>query len=338
MVKRLCVILTLLTVVFSSSYGQTGGDNTYEFLNLTNSGFVAALGGSNVSLYNGNINMAYHNPALLSSSNNMAIDYVNFFAGISYGMALYSWSPSGNKHMAGGVSYYNYGNFKEADEIGNITGTFTASEFAFPISFTCDIDSFWSIGTTFKPVLSNLEKYNSFGIAFDIGMAYHNPKGLSAGIVFKNMGMQITKYASEDRMKIPFEIEAGISKKLLYAPLRFSFTLRHLEKYNLIYNYDNTDNDFLMGSKFVDNAMRHLIIGMEFIPHKNFFFCGGYNYQRRAELKMDNKVGAVGFSWGFGVNTSFIDIEFARATYHLAGASTHISMIVKLDKIYSRNN
>ena len=217
MLKRLVYIYTF--IVFSTVVvnGQVGGDNTYEFLNLTNSGYVAALGGNNVSIYNDNINMSYHNPALLSYSvkNNLALDYVSYLAGINYGMALYSWSPTINKHFAGGVTYYNYGSFTEADEIGNITGTFTASEFSFPIIFSLDIDSSWTIGTTLKPILSHLEKYTSFGMALDIGVAYHSADGLlSAGMVVKNIGMQITKYASEERMGLPFEIAAGISKKL----------------------------------------------------------------------------------------------------------------------------
>ncbi len=37
----------------STSFSQTGGDNVYEFLNLTHSGLVSSLGGSNVSLSKG---------------------------------------------------------------------------------------------------------------------------------------------------------------------------------------------------------------------------------------------------------------------------------------------
>ena len=342
MLKRLVHIYAFIVISTVAGYGQVGGDNTYEFLNLTNSGYVAALGGNNVSIYNDNINMSYHNPALLSYSvkNNLALDYVSYLAGINYGLAIYSWSPTINEHFAGGVTYYNYGSFTEADEIGNITGTFTASEFSFPMIFSLDIDSSWTIGTTLKPILSHLEKYTSFGVALDLGMAYHSADGLfSAGITAKNIGLQITKYASEKRMGLPFEIMAGISTKLEHAPLSFSLTLRHLEKYNLIHDYNgDNDNHYLMNSKFTENLMRHIILGVELTPHKNFYLCGGYNYQRRQELKMENKPGSVGFSWGFGINTSFLDVEFARATYSLAGASTHISMIIKLEKIYSRNN
>jgi hypothetical protein len=83
--------------------------------------------------------------------------------------------------------------------------------------------------------------------------------------------------------------------------------------------------------------MRHAVVGVELIPHKNIYFSAGYNYQRRRELQVDSKVSTVGLSWGFGINTSWMDIEFGRATYHLAGSSTHLSIILRPDNIYRKN-
>jgi hypothetical protein len=109
--------IILLIFCSLSSSAQTGGDNIYEFLNLTQSGLIASLGGANVSLNTGDINMAYHNPALLSPEmdKHMTVNYVNYFAGINYGMTLYSRSmpPAGN--FAVGLTYLNYGSFKETD-------------------------------------------------------------------------------------------------------------------------------------------------------------------------------------------------------------------------------
>jgi len=82
--------------------------------------------------------------------------------------------------------------------------------------------------------------------------------------------------------------------------------------------------------------MRHIVIGAELIPHKNFYFSAGYNYQRRRELQVESNVSAVGFSWGFGINTSVLNIEFGRANYHLAGSSNHISIIIRTDLLYKR--
>jgi len=115
----------------SPSFSQTGGDNIYEFLNLTHSGLVSSLGGTNVSLSGNDLNLAYHNPALLNSGMNksLALNYVNYFAGINYGLAMYSRSFPGTGNFATGVTYINYGSFTETDASGTITGSFSAAEY-----------------------------------------------------------------------------------------------------------------------------------------------------------------------------------------------------------------
>jgi len=340
--KRKVLNLLMLILTVSPSFSQTGGDNVYEFLNLTHSGLVSSLGGTNVSLQGNNLNLAYHNPALLNSGMNksLALNYVNYFAGINYGLAMYSRSYPGTGNFAAGLTYLNYGSFTETDASGIITGSFSAAEYALSLIYSRQIDSLFSIGITFKPVLSQLEKYTSFGFAFDLGASWHNRSNLfSAGMVIRNAGYQVTAYAGEPHQKLPFEIQAGISQKLAHAPFRFSLTLRHLEKFDLTYQYNipSTSENNKASSGFLENTMRHAILGVELIPHKNFYFSAGYNYQRRKELEIESKVSTVGFSWGFGINTSFLNIEFGRATYHLAGSSTNVSLILKTDMFYKRS-
>ena len=339
--KRKVLNLLILILTVSPTFSQTGGDNVYEFLNLTYSGLISSLGGTNVSLPGNNLNLAYHNPALLNSgmNKNLALNYVNYFAGINYGLAMYSRSYTGTGNFAAGLTYLNYGSFTETDASGIITGSFNAAEYALSLIYSRQIDSLFSVGITFKPVLSQLEKYTSFGFAFDLGTSWHNRSNLfSAGMVIRNAGYQVTTYAGEAHQKLPFEIQAGISQKLAHAPFRFSLTLRHLEKFDLTYQYNmpSTSENNKTSSGFLENTMRHAILGVELIPHKNFYFSAGYNYQRRKELEIESKVSTVGFSWGFGINTSFLNIEFGRATYHLAGSSNSVSLILRHDLIYKK--
>ena len=262
------ILIILLFAAAARLQSQTGGDNVYEFLNLTHSGLVASLGGSNVSLHGTNLNLTYHNPALLNSSmdRNLALNYVNYFAGINYGLVLYSRNIPAAGNFAAGITYLNYGYFTEADPTGNITGQFTASEYAMSLIWSREIDSAFTAGINFKPVLSHLERYSSFGFAFDIGLSWHNRKNLlSAGLVLRNIGYQVTTYTGEPRQKLPFEIEAGITGKPEHAPLRFSLTFHHLEKFDLTHQYttqdeaDNPDDSFSDG--FMENFMRHIIAG-----------------------------------------------------------------------------
>ena len=339
--KKVLIFLSLI-MIMSSSFSQTGGDNIYEFLNLTHSGLISSLGGTNVSIQGNNLNLAYHNPALLKPAMNksVALNYSNYFAGINYGLAMYSRSYKGIGNFAAGITYLNYGSFTESDASGIITGDFGAAEYAFSMIYSRKIDSLFTVGVTFKPVLSQLEKYTSFGFAFDIGASWHNYSNLfSAGMVIKNAGYQVTTYAGEPNQNLPFEIQAGVSQRLAHAPFRFSLTLRHLEKFDLTYQYSEPlpdDGNTSSSSEFAENMLRHAILGIELIPHKNFYLSAGYNYQRRKELQVDSKVSTVGLSWGFGINTSWMDIEFGRATYHLAGSSTNFSLILRPDNIYKK--
>lgn len=340
--KKKVLNLLIFIIIVSPVFSQTGGDNVYEFLNLTHSGLVSSLGGTNVSLQGNNLNLAYHNPALLNSGMNksLALNYVNYFAGINYGIAMYSRSFPETGNFAAGLTYLNYGSFTETDASGTITGEFNAAEYALSLIYSRQIDSLFSVGVNFKPVLSQLEKYTSIGFAFDIGASWHNSTNLfSAGMVIKNAGYEVTTYTGGQREKLPFEIQAGISQTLAHAPFRFSLTLRHLEKFDLTYQYQvpvSTENN-KVSDGFLENSMRHAILGVELIPHKNFYLSAGYNYQRRKELEIESKVSTVGFSWGFGINTSFLNIEFGRATYHLAGSSTNVSLIVRPDLFYKKN-
>jgi hypothetical protein len=251
---------------------------------------------------------------------------------------MYSRSLQKTGNIAAGVTYLNYGSFTEADASGNITGSFNASESAFSVIYSRELDSMFTAGINFKPVLSHLEKYTSIGFAFDLGASWHDRRNaLSAGLVIRNIGYQITRYASEARGKLPFEIMAGVSARLTHAPFRLSLTLRHLEKYDLTNQYSATaEEKNSVASGLFENLAKHVIIGTEIIPHKNFYLSLGYNHQRRSELQTESKVAGTGFSWGFGINTSVLNIEFGRASYHLAGSSNHVSIIMRPDVMFKK--
>lgn len=339
MLRRLTYLL-ILSLLPAGSFPQTGGDNIYEFLNLTHSALVSSLGGSNISLTCSTVNLSWHNPALLDSgmAKSMSLNYVNYFAGINYGLALYSWSLKRPGNMAAGISYLNYGSFIEADESGNITGSFRASESALSFIYSRQIDSMFSAGINIKPIFSHLEKYTSIGIAFDLGASWHDRKNLiSAGLLIRNIGYQITTYAGEPRSSPPLEVMAGLSLKLAHAPARFSLTVRHLEKYDLTYDYPGAREEANSGrSDFLENIMRHIVAGAEIFPHRNVYLSLGYNHQRRSELQTETKSAGTGFSWGFGLSSSMLNIEFGSASYHLAGSSNHISIIIRPEIIYQR--
>ena len=77
--------------------------------------------------------------------------------------------------------------------------------------------------------------------------------------------------------------------------------------------------------------MRHMLLGVELLPSPNFTVRAGYNYQLRQEMKLNEKMSTVGFSWGFGFRISRFAISYGSARYHLAGSSNLISVAINLN-------
>jgi hypothetical protein len=341
---RAKIITGFLLLLCQVALAQKGGESTYSFLGLANAARVAALGGEVVSLNDDDINMVFHNPALLSPGmhNNFSLNYVNYFAGVNYGYASYAYSAGDIGNFGAGMHYVNYGTFDRTDELGNIEGTFRASEYALNLFYSRSIlDSALTVGANLKPIFSSLEQYTSFGLALDLGVSYYLSSSLTSfGLVFKNMGTQITSYTGT-REQLPFEIQAGITQGLAHAPFRFSLTFQHLEQWDLSYTIQDDDLSFSDGESeasgfdvFADNLMRHVVIGTEFLLGKNFHIDLGYNYKRRKEMMVNSRPGMVGFSAGFGFRVSKFHFSFGRASYHLAGGTSHFSLTTNLSEFY----
>jgi len=346
--KRLLFGLPLILITLQS-FPQVGGEGAYDYLNLTTNPRVAALGGKVASLDDPELGLTLYNPSLLNSSmhNQFALSYVGYYAGIKYGTAIYSRSYEGIGTFGFGITEVNYGTFTEASETGVITGSFTASDMAVNLLYSRTFESVFTVGVNIKPLYSHLASYKSFGIAADIGVNYNNKRGLfSASIVLKNIGTMIKPYTPDTWERPPFEIVAGFSKKLAHAPFRFVATFHQLQNYSLYYNRPTKDNTSLEGDntnsdsklkKFSDEAFSHLILGVEFVPFKSFCFRVGYNYQRRNELKVDENVSSVGFSWGFGVKISKFQISYGQSRYHLSGPSKYFAISTDLDDLFGWN-
>jgi len=284
------------------------------------------------------LSLPYFNPSLLNSSmdNDISLNISTYFAGINYGYASYSSTRKDLGSFAAGISFISYGKFIASDVAGNTNGTFTAAEYAFNLIYSRKIDSLFTVGINIKPVFSHLERYFSAGICTDLGITYVNEKyQLSAGLVIRNAGFQIKSYTGNGGEPLPLEIIAGVTKRLEHAPFRFSLTIRHLEKTDLTHDYITSD-DIGEGS-LGDNILRHMILGVEILPFENFWAGAGFNYQRRAELKAQQRPGTAGFSVGFGFSVKAFAFSYGRDTYHLAGAANHISVTLHPEIIFKHN-
>lgn len=332
-------------------YSQVGGESTYEFLNVPVSARVGALGGSVIAIKDDDPNIAINNPSLLTKemSGALSLTYLNYFADINYGYFSYIKDFKKFGTFSAGLKYIDYGTFKETDSGGNENGSFTAGEYALMLGWGKQIDSAFSIGANLKPIYSNLYLYSSIGIAVDLSGTYYNKKNnLVISALIKNVGTQLKPYVKgRDKESLPFAVQLGMSKKLNHMPFRITLDLIHLENWNLAYN-DSTaatmlNNTLTVDEKnarnktsFISEGFRHIVIGGEFVPSKNFMLRLGYNFKRRAELAYDNKPGLVGFSWGVGFRIKKFHISYGSAKYHLAGSSNHFTITTNLSDYYKK--
>ena len=343
---RLSAIILILFQFFAviSADAQVGGTSTYRFLNLPNSPRVAALGGNFVAIADNDLSVGLSNPSLISEEmhNSISLNFVDYFADINYGFASYSRTYDNIGSFAASMQYINYGRFDYTDETGIIpedTGEFTAGEYALVLGWGRRLDSLFSIGANFKTIYSAFETYNSFGLGVDVSGTYHARSGFTASLIARNIGRQLTTYTAGNPEALPFEIQFGLSKRLNHLPFRYSLLLTNLQKWDLTY-YDPSEDlvDPFTGEvktkseagKFADNVMRHVVIGGEFLPTKNFSVRFGYNYQRRQEMKIESRRGTVGFSWGIGLKVSKFNFSYARSAYHLSGSPNYLSIAFNL--------
>lgn len=350
--RELSVYLPLMRAVLSlflvlsfslSTFAQLGGSSTYSFLDLTTSARNAALGGKQIAIKDGDLDMLYLNPAILDSSMHMylATDFTNYYGGINYGYVGYAHTFDKIGNMGFGVMYANYGDFTRADVNGTVQGNFSANETLLHATYARGFGKFFSAGANLKLIYSQLADYNSFGMAFDLGATFHHPKNWTVSLVARNLGSQLKPYVAGQYEPLPISLDLGISHKLKYIPLRLSMTIVDLQQPVLTYKDPTNsppDVDPLTGEPIEqktnvgDAIMRHFIFGTEITIARRIFLRAGYNYGRRQEFKVASKPATVGFSWGVGIKVNRFTISYSRATYHLAGGTNQISISTNLGK------
>ncbi|MEM9991180.1 MAG: type IX secretion system protein PorQ, partial [Bacteroidota bacterium] len=252
-----------------------------------------------------------------------------------------------NISLHGGIQYMNYGEFESADIFGNRTGTFHASEYALTFGASRQLYERMTIGANLKFVGSQLESYRSFGLAGDVAAMFHDTsRQVTMTLLFRNIGTALSTYTPNQSVRLPFEVQAGISKRLKYLPFRFSVVYRYLNRWDI--RYDDPDRQNLtifleesttenVGQERLDNFFRHFVFSGEFLFGKadNFSLRFGYNHLRRQELSVTNFRSLAGFSAGVGFKVRRFKVDFGQNFYHLAGGMQHFSISTNLSEFGS---
>jgi hypothetical protein len=308
--------------------GQSGGMATYDFLELSQSARIAAIGGNFLAVRDNDITLALANPSLVTPEmhKNLAMNFV-IFPGIKYGSCVYSHTFKKAGSFTGGIQFVSTGTIKRYDASENPLGEFSANEMAFHVGWGRQLSPHFSIGANGKLIYSQLEEYNSFGIAVDVAGSYWTlDNAFTASLIGRNIGAQLDPYRPGQYEALPFEIQIGLTEQLKHIPVRFYQLLTHLQRWDLSYTDPNNPSnqaDPITGqteeksglARFADNLMRHIVIGAEVTIAKVLAIRLGYNYLKRQEMKLYTKSGLAGFSVGIGLRVKMFSIGYTYAKY-----------------------
>ncbi len=339
------VFIIAFTIVCFLSKAQTiGGEAIYNFLKLPASPRLSAVGGVNVSYSNDDVGLGINNPAILNESlhSQLALSFNSFFAATkAYHLAGAVHSGRTNTTFSGSVFFIDYGNIPQTDAAGNEEGKFHPTDFAIQISAAKKYLEKWQYGFNVKFIHSNYGQYRSAGLAFDAGIYFNDTTNFfSAGLVAKNMGIQLVTYnnAQED---LPFDLEAGITKKLAKAPLAFSISLQQIRQFNILYNDTsfNNENGFTPNISFLNKFFNHFVFATHVYLGNNLEINIGYNRLRRYELNTGSVGnGLNGFSTGFKARMNKFHLQYARAWFQRASAYNQLGINIYLNKLFSLND
>ena len=325
--------------VFHSANAQIAGLNDLPMLKRSSVARTNALGMRYLPLYSNDITVGLDNPSLLTSGmgSSAMLSYYNMFVGGKMGSLAYAHNFKHVGTVLFGFHFNSYGKFEEYDEMENHVGDFYASDYALSVSWGMWLDSNFSIGTTFKPVLSQYAEYRSAAIAIDLAGSYvSDNRRFAATVMANNIGAQIATFDGTVE-KIPFQLSAAVSYKLSKAPFRFFFAATELQKWNLRYNdklNPTSQIDAFTGEVteekpfvgFMDNLMRHTVFGVELNIGTALFARVGYSYRQMAEMKGADALNMSGFSFGVGLHVKKFEFSYARSNYHYGQAPNYFTL------------
>ena len=304
------LLLVLTTVALQAQESQTG----YNFLRLPVSAHEAALGGENITISDDDQSLMFSNPALLSnvSDKTIGLNYMNYMSGVNTASAAFNRVAGEKAAWAVSGQFLDYGTMRQTDENNIQTGEFSAKDIALAGYFSYLLSERITGGITAKFVYSHIADYNSMAVGVDLGLNYYDPvREWSISLVAKNLGGQIKAFDDVyDRM--PFDLQAGVSKRLVHTPLRFSLTMHDLGHWDY---------------KFID----HLALGADLLISSQVWIGLGYNFRRPHQMSIlsslddEESSHGAGFTIGGGLSLQRFKLGVAYGKYHVASSSLIIN-------------
>lgn len=338
------ILLTLFIFLFKGEIKAqtTGGRSGLNFLQLPAQAKSTALGANHLTISGNDPALFLQNPALLDSAkeDQVSLNLMPYLADTKFiNLAYANALKRTNGTWAVGLQYLNYGSITETDAVGNIVGEFRAADYGISAGYGQTIGAF-TLGASVKFVGSSIDSYHVRGVAFDWGGVFKHPReDFTVGFVAKNFGFLKQNFTGANTPILPLDLRVGLTFKPKYMPIRFSGTIHHLNRFDMVYNdpnlfftYDINGLRIPRKVGVAEKLVRHVSLGAELLLHKNFRILLGYDHLRRQELRLNQAGGFAGFSFGVWLRVKRFEISYGRAQYTPGFGSSSLSLVMNLKK------
>ena len=302
------VVFFALFLALTASLKAQESETTCNFLRLPMSAHVSSLGGDNISLPDDDASLLFHSPALISNvtDKSLALSYMNYMEGVNVGGATFvkAWGERATWGVQ--AMYIDYGEMKQTTADNVQIGEVSAKEVMVGATLSYLLTDRIAGGVSTKLISSHIAGYSALAVGVDLGLNYYDDETLlSVAAVARNLGGQVKAFEDEFE-KLPFDLQLGVSKQLVGAPLRFSATMTRLNSWD-------------------DRFINHLVVGADLRLSQQIFLAAGYNFRRADEMKISDGEGesshGAALSLGAGLQLERFKLQVAYANYHVSTAS-----------------
>ncbi len=167
---RLLLLCFLTFCALVPSSAQIGGKTVFGMLALPQTARLTALGNGVLVVKEDDLGVGLVNPSLLNPANHQSLAFSHEFlpAKIQHGYFGYGHhAKKWRTTFQGAIQYVNYGEFVAADEFGNQTGTFRASDYAVVLGAGHQLSNHLSVGCNAKVVIGSKKAELMINIRID---------------------------------------------------------------------------------------------------------------------------------------------------------------------------
>lgn len=277
----------------------SGGKNSLPFLNLGMGARPLGMAGAFTAVAD-DVNSLFYNPAGLSGIQTVQVSllYHRWLADTSYSYLALAKPIRNVGTIAGSVFYLGAPPIQGFDEFNQATGSFSANNMAFALSFGRNIGKGFSAGFSTKMVREVIDTESVNVFSLDLGVLYRTESNIQAGLFLGNMGGQV-KHLSDTPVEA--SKQAGIFRAGLSGLTQDSKFLGSIE----------------FTKQFDDDP--ELKIGSEYRFSDEFAARIGYSHELGGRMVE----GFSGLAAGVGIRLSSMQIDYAISPWGDLGL-THV--------------